>query len=269
MYNTYHYRCTLCEKVFPGRQEWRVHAAKCSDKHEQKASYKILPVKPFTLNSDTPEGQIVSNRFQNNVREWIYKYLAVRDGEKCLLCGALPGADPLEIDHSDANPLNNAPDNLHLLCKKCNLSLRKVTPKEHLEMISIHSANNVRERERTHGNPATELAQTLIDYNSGSVPMQAAKYFEVRFRQWVLDQVNRLGMIPKQDAVNSGAEVIGCSIQSIERYLVKLTSSAGALQVINSGNQILLMRREVKRRPNPALSLTDFNLDAPLSEILK
>lgn|GEM_PF-2559788 len=30
------------------------------------------------------------NRLQKNVKNWVYRYLVLRDGEKCLICGAKP-----------------------------------------------------------------------------------------------------------------------------------------------------------------------------------
>jgi hypothetical protein len=244
------YKCTLCETIFPTRQAWHVHSLKCTAKHAQKASYKILKVTLFdSLNlSDLDSKEItLVNRFQINVRDWIYRFLCMRDGEHCVNCGAGPtNTQPLEIDHADCNPVNNAPANLHLLCKPCNLTLRQVGPKEHARLVSKYSANNECVCVCANGNPSTEISKAVIGYESGSTEMRANSYYEVTFRRWILEQVGKVPMIPKQDAIYSGAEIVGCSPATIERYLKKLTSSAGILQVIANKGQSFITKRNME-----------------------
>ena len=260
------YQCLVCTTIFTSKQSYLVHRLKCAEKHNKKPAYKLLKITLFdSLNLAIKERDAMPNRFQSNNRAWIYKYIAVRDGEKCLLCGAGPGREPLEIDHADANPYNEAPDNLHLLCKACNLGLRKVTPKEHARIISIHSATNVSERECVIGNPATELAQGHIDYSDGPAPMRAAGVFEVKVRQFVLEEVGRVGSIPKQDLICSAAEVAGCSPISAERYLSKLVSSAGALQITRGPLNELMVS---KRPALPARPLSKL-VEKQLNQIIK
>ena len=76
------------------------------------------------------------NRFQRAQHEIAYGFIAARDGEYCLICkgeGKLkkPPEVKLQIDHADDNPKNWDPGNLHLLCQKHNLEMRKLTSAEH------------------------------------------------------------------------------------------------------------------------------------------
>lgn len=80
--------------------------------------------------------------------------------------------------------------------------------------------------------------------------MQANDLFELDFRAWVLDQVRTYGSYPKTDAINSGAEVVGCSSLTSRRYLEKLTSAKGVLQEAkNPLKQMILTFKPVKKTP--------------------
>ena len=172
----------------------------------------------------------MANRFQIKQHELAYKFIAERDGEQCLICGSGPTKrNPLEIDHADANVSNWEPDNLHLLCKRCNLEKRAMSPKKQRRMIERYSANNVCEREKKRGVESTQLARSMVDYTSGSVEMQANSIYELRFREWLLEQIEANGFAIKKEAVYSGAEAVGCSPVTVTRYLSKLTSSVGNL----------------------------------------
>jgi hypothetical protein len=61
--------------------------------------------------------------------------------------------------------------------------------------------------------------------------MQANNYYEPRFRNWLLSRFEQAGVdfLDKDDVINSGAEVAGCSTSTAITYLKKLTSSAGPL----------------------------------------
>ena len=191
------------------------------------------------------------NRFQIQTYDWVYRFLTLKYGEKCLICEQAPPKIKLEVDHADGNCLNNDPENLHLLCHKCNLELRNWPAKDHLELIKMYSAKNERVSERVeninhNGNQEngknnhhngnghniqgnTALNKYLLDYNTGSLEMKANSIFETNFRVWIISVIKEKGSYPKKQAVNAGAEFIGCNIQTIGRYLDKLTSDTGIL----------------------------------------
>ena len=48
---------------------------------------------------------------------WIGRYLDLRDGHRCLMCGTEEG---LIVEHWDNDQKNPSPDNLHWFCWSCN-----------------------------------------------------------------------------------------------------------------------------------------------------
>lgn len=180
-------------------------------------------------------------RWGVNTRLWAYRFLVIRDGEKCQDCGLIPTTqNSLDIDHLDGNQLNGDPDNLQLLCRSCNVA------KENKSRPS--SAK--RERERTEGKPATRVAKEDAGYRQGSPEMKANLLYEVSFRRWIMSKVRELGGYPKKEATNEGAELFGCSPLTTQRYLAKLTSPAGSLDEETDmlGHSILVLKPELDER---------------------
>jgi len=186
------------------------------------------------------------NRFQVKQHEIAYKFIAARDGEYCLICkgdGKLKKSveTKLQIDHADNNTKNWGPANLHLVCQKHNLWLRQMTAQAHRKTIYAYSAKNEREREKKLGVETTHAIKELVDYRSGSTEMQANSYYETYFREWLLGELLRLGSMPKKEAINSGAEVVGCSQVTTRRYIEKLTSAVGNLKERKDGSGVVIV----------------------------
>lgn len=171
----------------------------------------------------------MANRLQVNDKAIIYQFLCQRDGEYCIICGPGKKHKKLEIDHADGNPFNNAPDNLHFLCPEHNKKMREKSSRQHQKIIKECCAKNVCVCEKKHGNPSTAKVRQAVNYAEGSVEMRANSYFEVNFRDWVLETITEVGPLSKKEIINSGAETVGCSQASTIRYLEKLTSAVGPL----------------------------------------
>jgi len=171
----------------------------------------------------------MANRFQIRQHDIAYKFIAARDGEYCLQCKKKPPVK-LQIDHADNNPDNWDPENLHLLCQKHNLEFRGKPAAEHKKAIRDYSANNERERARERGRENTHLVKDMVDFRNASPEMKANSYYETQFREWLLTVIREQRLITKVEASNSGAEVVGCSPLTANRYLAKLTSSVGPLR---------------------------------------
>ena len=135
--------------------------------------------------------------------------LARQGGEYCAMCGKHRlqllnegGSANLCIDHKDNNNNNNIPTNLQFLCHPCN------TKKNH---------------------PSIEDPQQRVM----TPEMALGKTYEKRFRRWVAGLVQtpeNHGLVQYDFLVHSGAEKIGCSQETIKRYLKKMTSDAGAYE---------------------------------------
>ena len=184
----------------------------------------------------------MANRFQVNNHAIAYQFIAARDGEYCLICRKKPPKTKLQIDHADNNPDNWNPENLHLLCQKDNVTLRGKPISEHKKTIRDYSARNERERERERGLEGTHRVKELVDYRNASPEMKANSYYETQYREWVLTVVRDQGVITKPEAINSGAEVVGCSTLTAGRYLVKLTSAVGPLKESKDATGTLVIK---------------------------
>jgi len=160
-------------------------------------------------------------RWSTQTRAWAYRFLVLRDGEFCQICGRFPTTPfALDIDHIDGNKKNNDESNLRLLCRRCNVSL------ENTRRPFRPSVQEERE------NPRTRICKQAASYRDGSAEMQANYLFEVDYRSWLLAYIHENGFISKKEAINGGAEVVGCNPTTSTKYLSKLTSFVGPLREI-------------------------------------
>jgi hypothetical protein len=132
--------------------------------------------------------------------------MAKQGGIFCVECGKTREqlmndgkSGQIDIDHIDNNNNHNELENLQFLCHSCN------TKKNH---------------------PSLEEPQQRVM----TPEMAMGRSFEKRFRRWV----NGLILVPENNGlleynflVNSGAEHIQCSPETIKRYLKKMTSEQG------------------------------------------
>jgi hypothetical protein len=201
----------------------------------------------------------MANRFQKNQHELAYRFIAARDGEYCLACGRKPSSVRLEIDHADNNISNWDPDNLHLLCQRCNLKMRQLTRAEHKKLIAGYSAKNVCVRESERGNPSTSLIKEMVDYRQGSPEMQVSSWCDEKYRNWVLSYIRVNGFIPKEEAIYSGAEIVGNSPTTCQRYLRKLTSAAGPLQEQRDTTGTVVISYRVPPKPQNRIAAPEVH----------
>lgn len=194
-------------------------------------------------------------RYGVNTRLWVYRYLVLRDGEQCARCFETPTTqNKLDIDHIDGDHWNHDPDNLRLLCRSCNVALENSARPGRSPDLAPSAQ---KERERAEGKAATRVVREAVDYRQGEASMQANFLFEVDFRKWLLEKVQDKGGFPKQDAINAGAEVVGCSPSTTTKYLSKLTSSEGPLQEVRDmlGETHLVLKEHLKEKPRFIIDL--------------
>lgn len=185
-------------------------------------------------------------RYHPRTRQWVYRFLILRDGgEHCQECGLFPGGTfGQQIDHIDGNKNNEDPPNLRLLCARCNVTrenIRRGQPRR--------KPKCPRERE----NPQTRIVKAAVPYATGSAEMQANLLYEVDFRTWLSDFLRENGFITKKEAVNAGAEVVGCNPTTATKYLAKLTSIVGPMIETTD----MLQGAVITMRPPEERSATD------------
>jgi len=171
-------------------------------------------------------------RFGTETRAWIYRYLCLRDGEKCAACGITPEElkkldhnpttrNTLDIDHIDNNRQNNAESNFQLLCRTCNVAKENKSRRGRAKLPSVSCVCECAD---------TRVMKEAIPYAEASPEMRANAQYEISFRTWVLNYIREHGHIGKVDAINAGAELCGCNPSTSGRYLAKLTSLVGPLR---------------------------------------
>lgn len=141
-------------------------------------------------------------------RDKLYPLISKRDGNYCKCCGELPHEVDLVLDHRDNDNTNNSHTNLQILCRACNYM--KNPRKEPLDMC-------VSDKERV-------LEETSLEKNKRTEPA---------FREFILKEIDCSGwqMLDWSEAIDMGAEKIGISQMTVERYLKKMITKYGPLRL--------------------------------------
>lgn len=160
------------------------------------------------------------------LRHFVYRFLCIRDGAKCALCGVGEDEADLVIDHVDGNTMNGSENNLRLLCRACNVP-RKWP-------ISMDSIPNKCERES-----ASVRGEGLVGLSGASLELRLNRDREPQYRRWITGFLISEGDIPLGDAINSGAEVCRVSPLTTRRYLAKLCSPDGPLTVHDGTKRVM------------------------------
>jgi len=115
---------------------------------------------------------------------------------------------------------------------------------------------DVRNSPAAPGSANMRARRGAIDFESGSPEMHANGLYEDKARSWLVDLVAAHGEVLKRDAINAGAEFVGCSPMTIRRYIDKLTSLFGPLvETRDAAGRVVIVTRfghqdgEVESRP--------------------
>ena len=161
-------------------------------------------------------------------RDKIYPFVVAKQGgEFCIGCGRdlerlkMDGHKPeFCIDAIDNSGDHKRIENLQLLCHSCN------TKKNH--------------------------PQTDVPFHRTATPeMIVGKRYESDFRRWVagLFMVNEDVGLEYDFLISSGAEKVGCSPETVKRYLKKMTSSEGMyVWEDRFGSVLLVLKSEFKNK---------------------
>ncbi len=154
----------------------------------------------------------------SDARAWQMRYLVQRDGDRCLLADASCKGE-IVIDHINGIRNDERTENLRLLC----------------------ASHNRREGIRLRRSPESEREKK---YSSGSSEMQINIDTEPPYRRWLLNCVMEDGFVPKDTAINGGAEVLQLSPTTTRKHLAKITDAYGPLKIIRHPHfgRIVVMR---------------------------
>ncbi len=140
--------------------------------------------------------------------DWVYRYVSLRDGEKCYLCNEradAQGRTLLIVEHRDNDPQNYNPANLGLAHRSCN---GQKNPHGALPLYSVSVKVN----------PAPKVRSS-----DGFAPNKNREAEPV-FRRWVYAIIKANRDYPKTRdwLVNNGAAFVGANPVTVDRYLDKM-----------------------------------------------
>lgn len=140
----------------------------------------------------------------------------------CAICEKLFKEEQLVIDHIDNDPLNWAPINLQLACRKCNYE--KNPPKFY--NLKGKSIDNLSGGEREGGR---DVVNEFINKNLrvDSFTIWKNRVSEPAFQKWLKQEMTKKLRMRWKDVINSGAYIAECSPKTTEVYLNKLSSPEG------------------------------------------
>ena len=165
------------------------------------------------------------SHMNSRTRHIVYEFLVQRDGEFCNHCKVLGMERQLVVDHIDNNDNNNHPDNLQLLCRRCNyLKNPRLSEREPFDMCECEPIQHV-----------------SFSYHTNEITINKEK--EPLFRKYVEYIIDKNIEWEKEDLINSGSETVGVSIITAERYLKKMCSSTGKFMLVTKNNTDFITKR--------------------------
>ena len=174
-------------------------------------------------------------RLNSRQRKKWYAYLVARDGEKCQTCGRTPKLHgvKLVVHHKDNDDNNPKPENLELQCYCHNYKLHP-RKKERKPLDTVCVSESVKMDEEK-----GELEQLN--------EIQINRLKEPLFRKYAEERVTNEHEVSYEDLKNAGAEVVGVSPSTTEKYLRKMCSSAGPFDKFKSDDGYRVRKKKPKK----------------------
>jgi hypothetical protein len=184
-------------------------------------------------------------RLTRRQREIVYPALLENQHGKCANCDIHERDTPgqkLTLDHLDNDRSNNNFNNLQLLCRPDNTSKenRHRTELRMAQLLNGHKKGHTNghvpqgssEREREKLSDEGIGLRGVLDYQRGSIEMQANDWYEPVVIQYLAQRVNQDRQADYADTVNAAAELAGCNPTTVKRYLDKKASSVGQYEIV-------------------------------------
>ena len=161
------------------------------------------------------------SNMNSRMRKTAYPYLKNMFGPYCRGCQALESEIELVIDHIDNNNKNNNPSNWQFLCRSCNyIKNPRLEEREPLDVcVSVSGPFDI---------------PSEIKINRAKEPL---------FRTYAEEEVKANVQVLEQELINSGAEKLGLSPRTTDRYLKKMYSSIGKLQRIKTKTEYYIIMK--------------------------
>ena len=148
------------------------------------------------------------SKMNGPTRKKLYVQLAQKEGERCIFCNRTPPEYQLVVDHKDNNNSNNNPENIRLLCRRCNYIKNPRRPVD--ECVSEDKSDDMSELQiKQKRNP--EFKKLLL--------------------RMIHDSPNY--EIPQDETIDTIAKIIDMSQVTLKRYLLAECSEAGIFERFN------------------------------------
>lgn len=175
-------------------------------------------------------------------------------GNRCHICNRTNR--PLEVDHLNGDPEYNPPDgsNWAPACGPCNkkkgprrgqgkrskTAASSIIPNSGKNLVS---PNTLRERESEREGDGARMMSGEMLKNMECEP---------KFRKYVYGIVREFNAVVHKELKIAGAERAGVSAQTANRYLEKMCSFAGSLEVFRNQDGELCVRLRAQATPQPS-----------------
>ena len=209
----------------------------------------------------------MGNRFTKATRQRLYDQILERgDPEGCAECGRPPHrAYALTLDHVDGDRDRHDLENLRLLCTSCNtkrqMEARARSAKLWQDLAAPGDRNPSHPSTGARRTPSATWGEGILSESVGDVglapqrertrairpdegspEMRAGQVYKTVYRKWIYEQLRTDGQVPKEEAIYSGAYVVGCSSQTTDRYLRIWCSAAGDLLEATNESGVKVIR---------------------------
>jgi hypothetical protein len=165
-----------------------------------------------------------------------YRILCERDTERCFICHKTTDEVNLVIDHWDGDNSNNVLSNLHLMCQ----------------------SDNIKKNSRGKGKMMSPVCVSVCDEERiFSAEFKRNREAEPKFRHWIYDELRENNQMSFDDVLNNGAEYAGCSQEAIKRYLKKMCSREGIMQIMEDERKKWYVVRKEIEELHPNISMEE------------
>ncbi|MCL2707181.1 MAG: HNH endonuclease [Dehalococcoidia bacterium] len=204
-----------------------------------------------------------------NAYFWQKEYLCQRDGRKCAICGRTEPSTKLDVEHLDTNTFNHNPGNLRLLCRVCNLAVRKqsIASKAKLCLKDSRQIVCMRDKDGAVVRKKDIYGDAVVAYKraiaSGDIKADSTVTLSILMRdaleEWLRAWLSQHGFITYHDAKYAGANEMHGSPVCAESWLKTWSNKASAqswIEIVkDNGQSIILLRETVKPVGVPAAAL--------------
>lgn len=203
----------------------------------------------------------------NAEHDFRYETIVQAEGEECIVCHMehivprkqlrrvykSPRGFRFEIDHADNDRTNWDWENIHLVCKKHNCTLRGMTTSAHLTLMQAYRVQLEREREREGLTTWKSITKDMISFDGAPTVVQLNRRYRPIWIRYVIGLLTAEHSFDRTRLIVNAANKAGCSKQTSENYLAVEAADDGLLKITlnRDGEKIVVLRHLPAQLPPP------------------